>query len=121
MTASNQSHASSTLDEIRCAVAAIEDKKGEFVRVLDVRSKSSITDYMVLATGTSNPHIKAMKSAVDEALKNAGVALLGEDREVGSGWVIVDAFDFMVHLQTQEMRDLYRLDHLWKDADVIEI
>ncbi len=105
-----------TLDEIRLAVAAIEDKKGESIRILDVSGKSSITDYLVLATGTSDPHLKALKGSLDKALKEAGVHLIGEDREVGSGWVVVDAFDFMVHLQTQEMRELYQLDRLWRDA-----
>ena len=118
---SKQSGASSIMDEIRCAVAAIEDKKGESIRVLDMRGKSSIADYLILATGTSNPHIKAMKSALDKALKDFGVALSGEDCEVGSGWIIVDAFDFVVHLQTQEIRDFYRLDQLWKDAAVVSI
>ena len=118
---SKKTETSSTLDEIRCAVAAIEDKKGGSIRVLDVRGKSSITDYMIIASGTSNPHLKAMKSALDEALKGAGVALLGEDREIGSGWIIVDAFDFIVHLQTQEIRDFYRLDQLWKDAAIVAV
>ncbi|RPG86249.1 MAG: ribosome silencing factor, partial [Coraliomargarita sp. TMED73] len=44
-----------------------------------------------------------------------------QDREVGSGWIVVDAFDFMVHLQTEPVRELYRLDHLWKDANVVEL
>lgn len=105
-----------TLDEIRCAIKAIDDKKGESIRVLDVRGKSSITDYLVLATGTSDPHVKALKAALDQALKEAGVQLIGEDRALSSGWLVVDAFDFMIHLQTTEMRDFYRLDQLWKDA-----
>ena len=80
-----------------------------------------ITDYMIIASGTSDPHIKAIKSALDEALKSAGVKLLGENRDNGSGWIIVDAFDFVVHLQTREIRDFYRLDHLWKDAAIVSI
>ena len=107
---------SCTLGEIRCAIAAIEDKKGEAIRVLDVRSKSSITDYIVLATGSSDPHVKALKIGLDQALKEADVQLIGQDRNFGSGWLVVDAFDFMIHLQTSEMRDFYRLDQLWKDA-----
>lgn len=118
---SKGSEASSTLDEVRIAVAAIEDKKGESIRVLDVREKSSITDYMIIASGTSSPHIRAIKVALANALKGAGVGLSAEDREVGSGWMVVDAFDFVVHLQTQEMRDFYRLDQLWKDATDITI
>ena len=110
---------SCTLGEIRCSIAAIEDKKGEAIRVLDVRGKSSITDYIVLATGTSDPHVKALKIGLDQALKEADVQLIGQDRSLGSGWLVVDAFDFMIHLQTSEMRDFYRLDQLWKDAEEV--
>ncbi|MGJ8638042.1 MAG: ribosome silencing factor [Opitutaceae bacterium] len=109
----------STLDEIRIAVSAIEDKKGESIRILNVSGKSSITDYLIIATGTSDPHLKALKASLDAGLKDAGVQLIGEDREVGSGWVVVDAFDFMIHLQTQEMRELYQLDRLWRDAEPV--
>jgi ribosome-associated protein len=110
-----------THEEMRCAVAAIEDKKGESIRVLDVRGKSSITDYLILVTGTSDPHVKALKGALDAALKEANVQLIGEDRTIGSGWLVVDAFDFMVHLQTEEMREFYRLDQLWKDAPELSL
>ena len=111
----------STLDEIRFAVTAIKEKKGESVRVLDLHDKSSVTDYMIIATGTSHPHLKAIKSALDKALGELNVRLLGENREASSGWIVVDAFDFMIHLQTAEIRDFYQLEHLWKDADIIEI
>ncbi|MGB0409362.1 MAG: ribosome silencing factor [Opitutales bacterium] len=121
MSEAKNSECKQTIEEIRCAVTAIEDKKGEAVKVLDVRGKSSITDYLILATATSEPHVKALKSTLDLALKEAGVQLIGQDRETGSGWLVVDAFDFMVHLQTEEMREFYRLDHLWKDAPEIEI
>ncbi|MFU8847724.1 MAG: ribosome silencing factor [Opitutales bacterium] len=110
-----------TLHEMRCALAAIEDKKGQAVKVLDVRGKSSITDFLILATATSEPHVKALKSGLDAALKEAGVQLIGQDREVGSGWLVVDAFDFMVHLQTEEMREYYNLDRLWSDAQVVAL
>lgn len=110
-----------TLEEIHCAVAAIKDKKGESVKILDVRGKSSITDYMILVTATSEPHAKALKSALDANLKEAGVQLIGQDREVGSGWLVIDAFDFMVHLQTEEMREYYKLDQLWSDAAALSL
>lgn len=110
-----------TQEEMRCALTAIEDKKGEAVKVLDVRGKSSITDFLILATATSEPHVKALKAGLDLALKDAGVHLIGQDREVGSGWLVVDAFDFMVHLQTKEMREYYNLDQLWSDAQVLAL
>ena len=110
-----------TLTEIRHAVEAIEEKKGESIKILDVRGRSTITDYLIIATGTSAPHVKALKSALDVALKEARVSLIGEDRTLGSGWLVVDAFDFMIHLQTEEMREFYRLDKLWKDAPEIAV
>jgi ribosome-associated protein len=121
MTKEKKNSKNSTLDQIRTAIAAIEDKKGEHIRILDVREKSSITDYMILATGTSDPHVKALKSALDQAMKAANVHLIGEDRSLVSGWLVVDAFDFMIHLQTAEMRDFYRLDQLWKDAPEVTL
>ena len=110
-----------TLEEMRTALHALAEKKAEALKVLDVREKSSITDYLVLATATSEPHAKALKAELDKSLKAAGVKLIGEDREVGSGWLVVDAFDFMVHLQTEEMREFYALDSLWKDAPALDL
>jgi ribosome-associated protein len=107
--------------ELRGVVRAIEDKKGESIRVLDVRGKSTVTDFLVLATGTSDPHLKAIKSAVDDSLEAAHTAVLGEDRNLASGWVVVDAFDFMVHLQTAPVREFYGLDQLWRDAREVDL
>ena len=113
MTEPTQETRQTTREQVQIALRAIEDKKGAAIRVLDVRGKSSITDYLILASGSSNPHLKAMKTSLDEALKAAGVELLGATREVDSGWLVVDAFDFMVHLQTEELRATYQLDQLW--------
>ena len=121
MAVSKQRKVTSTLDEIRCAVSAIEEKKGEDICVLDVHDKSSITDYMIIATGTSDSHIKAIKKALDESLNRAGVQLLGETGATDSGWVVVDAFDFVIHLQTKEMRELYQMEQLWRDGRKVEL
>jgi ribosome-associated protein len=121
MAKAKTSRSNRALEEMRCAVNAIEDKKGEQIKILDVRGKSSITDYLILATATSEPHVKALKASLDAALKKAGIQLIGQDREVGSGWLVVDAFDFMIHLQTEEMRDYYCLDLLWRDAPVVNL
>tara|TARA_B110000008_G_C16966206_1_gene562084 strand:+ start:1092 stop:1463 length:372 start_codon:yes stop_codon:yes gene_type:complete len=120
MTEHIQETKQTTRDQVQIALRAIEDKKGAAIRVLDVRGKSSITDYLILASGSSNPHLKAMKTGLDEALKDAGVQLIGASREVDSGWLVVDAFDFMVHLQTEELRANYQLDQLWGDAEEVQ-
>lgn len=94
----------------------LDDRKAEQLILLDVREQSSITDFFVIATATSQPHLRAMRGELDKTLKAEKIQLIGVDAEVGSGWMVIDAFDVMVHLFTGETRDFYRLEHLWKDA-----
>ncbi len=97
-------------------VCALDDKKAEDLRVLDVAAQSSITDYLVLATGTSEPHLRALRSALETVLERARVPIVGVENKTGSGWTVFDAFEVMVHLFTEENRAKYRLELLWKDA-----
>ncbi|WP_309386412.1 ribosome silencing factor [Cerasicoccus frondis] len=100
---------------------ALDDKKAIDMKILDVRGISTVTDYLVLATGNSQPHLKALRSTVERALKDAKAHIVGAETGDDSGWQVVDAFDFMVHLFTPEMRDNYRLEQLWKDAKTVEL
>lgn len=110
-----------TLDQIRLCCRALDDKKAEGLKVLHVEGISPITDYLILATGTSEPHLKALSSELEKTMKDAKVHISGFEKSPQSGWMIMDGFDFMVHLFTHEMRDLYRLDSLWKDAEEISV
>lgn len=110
-----------TLEQIRLCCRALDDKKAEGLKVLHVEGISPITDYLVLATGTSEPHLKALSNELEKAMKDADIHLVGAEREPQSGWVVMDGFDFMIHLFTREMRDYYRLDSLWKDARILQL
>jgi len=101
---------------LRIVTRALDDKKAEDLRILDVGAQSSITDYLVLATGTSEPHLRALRVELEKVLDAAKVRIVGMDTEQGSGWMVVDAFDVMIHLFTRQTRELYRLETLWKDA-----
>ena len=100
---------------------ALDDKKALDLKILDVREISTITDYLVIASGNSQPHLKALRGSVERALKDAQAHIVGAESGEDSGWQVVDAFDFMVHLFTPEMRDTYRLEQLWKDAEPIDV
>lgn len=99
----------------------LDDKKAADLKVLDVRGKSSLTDYLVIATGTSDPHLRALGGSLQRQLKDDGVPIVGTEDDLKSGWVVVDAFEVMVHIFTPQMRDLYRLELLWKDAQSVDI
>lgn len=97
-------------------VQALDDKKAEDLRVLDVGDLSSITDYLILATGNSDPHLRALRIEVERILDEQKAKILGVETTKASGWAVVDAFEIMVHLFTPENREKYRMELLWKDA-----
>jgi ribosome-associated protein len=95
---------------------ALEEKKAEDLRVLDVSEQSSITDYLVLATGTSEPHLRALRVELEKVLDAAKIHIVGMESSPDSGWMVIDAFDVMVHLFSPDRRSHYGLENLWKDA-----
>jgi ribosome-associated protein len=113
--------ADKSLPLLRLIVRTLDDKKAEDLRVLDVRAQSSITDYLVLATGTSEPHLRALRVELEKALDGAGAAIVGIESVQGSGWTVFDAFEIMIHVFTAENRAKYRLELLWKDAPEIPV
>jgi len=110
-----------TLNLLKLVVQALDAKKAEHLRVLDVSEQSSITDFLVLANGTSEPHLRALRVELEKVLDAQQARILGMDAAKGSGWTVVDAFEVMVHLFTPENRDKYRMEALWKDASEVSI
>lgn len=108
-------------DLLRACCQALDDKKGEDIRVLYLGPRSSIADFFVLVTGNSQPHLRALQGALEEALKESGTSHQAEDASPESGWLAVDAFTVIFHLFTAEMRANYRLEALWRDADDIPL
>lgn len=108
-------------DLIRACVQALDDKKADDLRVLHLGSRSSVADYFVIATGTSNPHLRALRIALERTLDERGTEVLGAQVDTESGWVVVDAYDVIFHLFTQEMRNRYTLETLWKDAEQVPL
>ncbi len=106
---------------LKAICQALDGKKAEDLKVLRVSAQSSITDYLVLGTGTSEPHLRALRVELEKVIDSAGVRIVGMDTEQGSGWLVVDAFDIMVHIFTQENRKKYALETLWKDAEELPL
>lgn len=116
----SQDKNSNALDTIKFCYDALIEKKAEDILVLDVRDKSNITDYFIIATGTSEPHLKAIQEILKDVLKGHKVSTAKTDYEPGSGWIVIDLFDVMIHVFTAEQRDFYRLDLIWKDAEPVD-
>ena len=110
-----------TLVELHDCCQALDDRKAESLRVFDVRGRSPIADFLVFATGNSQPHLRALRGAVTAHLKDWSTRPRGGPDELQSGWIVVDAIDIVVHLFTEEMRDYYQLERLWGDAREIPV
>ena len=92
---------------------ALEDLKAVDVSVLDVSALTTMTSVMVVATGTSNRHVRALAEAARDAAKAAGYPVLGVEGEAGAEWVLVDLVDLVLHVMLPATRALYRLEDLW--------
>ena len=101
-------------DELKGIVLqALEDLKGTDIVALDVRKMTTVTDIMVIASGTSDRHVKSLADAVVMACKKAGVPPLGVEGEREGEWVLVDVGDVVVHVMQPRTRDFYALEKLW--------
>jgi len=118
-----RSKALSAGDELLAIViAALEDVKAVDIRVIDVRDLTSITDRMVIASGTSTRHVKALADNVELKAKQRGYLPLGIEGGQTAEWVLLDLGDVVVHVMLPETRAFYGLEKLWsvggRDADV---
>ena len=110
-----------TLELVKLCCRALDEKKAEDLRVLDVSEQSSITDYLILATGTSDPHLRALRVELEKSIDASGQKILGMETRQESGWLVVDVFDVMVHIFTRDNRSKYGLENLWKDAVEVSV
>ena len=94
-------------------VDALDDVKAKDIVRLDVRDMTTVTDYMVVASGTSNRHVKALVEHVAEKAKEAGHRPVGIEGEEAGEWVLLDLRDTLVHVMLPKVREFYNLEKLW--------
>ncbi|MEM7080181.1 MAG: ribosome silencing factor [Pseudomonadota bacterium] len=97
-------------------VSALDDLKGVNIVAIEVTDITTITDYMVLASGTSNRHVKALVDEVIDAAKQADEKVVGVEGRETHEWVLIDLGDVVVHVMQQQAREFYDLERLWADA-----
>jgi len=105
----------------KIAVAALEDRKAEDIKVIDIREISPIADYFIIANGTNQNQIQAMRDAADEALYKAGLPVKQVEGNSNSTWILMDYGDVIIHIFSKEDRLFYDLERVWRDGKEIDV
>jgi ribosome-associated protein len=111
----------STAAQVQRAAALCLDRKATDVTILDLRKVSSATDYFVIASGTSDTHVRAVAEHVQDELRKEGVRAHHVEGVTTGRWVLLDYVDFVVHVFHPVLREFYQLERLWSDADVLPL
>lgn len=105
----------------KIVVKALEDKKAEDVKVIDIREISPIADFFIIADGMNQNQIQAMRDAVDEALYKADLKVRQVEGNQSSTWILMDYNDIIIHIFSKEDRLFYDLERIWKDGKEISV
>lgn len=102
------------------AVNALEDKKAEDVRIIDISSISTIADYFIIADGSNKSQIQAMADNVSEVLGKAGITVRQVEGYQNANWILMDFQDVIIHIFDRENRLFYDLERIWRDGVLID-
>ena len=109
-----------TKDYLKLAVEALEDKKAEDIRIIDISELSDIDDCFIIANGTNRSQVQAMADAVEESLGRAGLSCRSREGYSVARWILMDYTDIVVHLFDRESRGFYDLERIWRDGKMID-
>ena len=99
---------------------ALDSKKGIDIQVIEISDISVLADYMVIATGTSSTHVKALADEVEYQLDNAGISVSHIEGYRSNSWILLDYVDVIVNVFSDEAREFYDLERLWQDGKPID-
>lgn len=110
----------SSKEMAKLAVRALDDKKGEDIRVIDIQNVSVLADYFVISSGGNPSQVQAMVDHVEEQLHKSGCDPKQIEGYQGAGWILMDYGDIIVHVFSREDRMFYDLERIWRDGKTIE-
>lgn len=111
-----------TAREVALAVTkALDEKKGKNIKLLKIDRVSSLADYFLICTGTSNTHVKTLCDYAEYTLEQLGEPMLGREGHRGNSWELLDFGSIVVHVFTEEARKFYDLERLWADAEAVDL
>ncbi|MDD2481762.1 MAG: ribosome silencing factor [Lutispora sp.] len=102
-------------------VQILQDKKAKDIKVLDIHELSALSDYFVIATGTSTTHVQALCDNVEEKMEEDGYKIHHKEGFRNGRWILLDYYDVIIHIFYEEERKFYNLERLWVDAKTVSV
>ena len=109
------------INMLKTAYKALDDKKAYDIKILDIKKISSIADYMVIADGTNKNQVQAMCDAVTEEMGKAGFLSKSIEGYSECGWILLDYYDIIIHIFSDEARRFYDIERIWSDGKYVDI
>ena len=106
------------IDKVKLAVAALEDRKARDIRVINVSGITTLADYFIICDGSNENQLKALCDSVEEKLLD--VPMKHREGSANGGWLLLDYYDIIVHIFSEESRSFYDLERIWKDGTVVD-
>ena len=100
---------------------ALDEKKGMNIKLLKIDQISTLAEYFLICTGTSNTHVKTLCDYAEYAMEQMEEPLIGREGHRGNSWELLDYGAVVIHVFTEEARDFYNLERLWADAEVVDL
>ena len=100
---------------------ALDEKKGQNIKLLHIGDVSTLADYFLICTATSNPHVKTLCDFAEYTMEQLGEPMLGREGHRGNTWELLDYGSVVVHVFTEEAREFYALERLWADGEQVDI
>lgn len=106
---------------LRTACAALEDKKAFDIKIIDISKISTLCDYIVIADGTNKKQVQALCDNVEDEMRTAGYSHKGVEGYSEGGWILLDYYDIIVHIFSEESRRFYNIEKIWSDGEAVSI
>lgn len=110
-----------SLELVQAAAKILDEKKASDIKALEIKGISSLGDYFLVASGSSNTQVKAMADELEVKLKEQGVMPKRVEGYQSAAWVVLDYYDVIIHIFYEETRQFYSLERLWNDAPLVDL
>ncbi len=106
---------------LKTVVAALEDKKAHDIKVIDIHGITTIGDYFVICDGSNPNQLDAIRNGVEEQLHKAGAPLKHREGNANTGWILLDYYDIIIHVFSEEARGFFGLENIWRDGTPVTL